>query len=228
MAFEELKEQWLEQWQQSKEKIQDSALYQQLKERYDDLPPKQQKILQISGLVIICYLVLSIPLGSLQQASDNISQYFEVRATLQQLRDKIKEKDELPQSNAEISGMRMMSSLKALLEKEGLGESQISQTENFEETNTGQFAGVPTEAKISGLRWQLKQLNLRQITNITFTAQRQLRPAKITKLHIQPTPDKAGFFDLSAEARIFALPVTEEMAESEETDSKKGRRKNRK
>ena len=86
MNLDDLKEQFLEQLNAYKERIQDTPVYNQIKERYDDLPPRNQKLVLISGILLVSYIVLSIPFGSLGEASNKIEKYESTKSTLASLR----------------------------------------------------------------------------------------------------------------------------------------------
>ena len=225
MNLDDLKEQFLEQLNAYKERIQDTPVYNQIKERYDDLPPRNQKLVLISGILLVSYIVLSIPFGSLGEASNKIEKYESTKSTLASLRKVSDQLSAIPNPPAAPASSSLSNSIKSMILSEGVSEEQILSAQTFSEENTGQFNSVPKAAEITGVRLSLKKLNIKQITSLLYKAQRQARPAKITHLKMSPEGSEAGFFNLNFEIRGFNLPA-EEAPQEEPRGSRRSRRRN--
>ncbi|MEC9284139.1 MAG: hypothetical protein VX642_15595 [Bdellovibrionota bacterium] len=224
MNLDDIKEQFFEQLNAYKERIQDTPAYNQIKERYDDLPPRNQKIVLISGGLLVIYIVLSIPLGSLSEASSKIDKYESTKSTLASLRKVSDQMSAIPNPPSAPASSSLSNSIKSMILSEGIAEDQIASTQSFSEENTGQFKSVPKSAEITGVRVSLKKLNIKQITSLLYKAQRQSRPAKITHLQMNPEGSEAGFFNLNFEIRGFNLNF-EEAPKEEAKGSRRSRRR---
>jgi type II secretory pathway component PulM len=223
MNFQDMKEESLEQLSVYKEKIQESAVYIQIKERYDQLNPKQQKYVNIGSILLIAYIVLSIPLGSLSEANSKIEKYKEEKKLLANFKKAQEAASTAPRPQKPQDGNRLSRNLRSLFEKEGLNKDQIGNADAFTENNTGQFPEIPKEASITGVKASLKQLNIKQLVDILKKVETQSTPSKMTHLNITPTADKAGFFDVAFELRGFDLPIEE--VKQEETSKRSRRRR---
>ncbi len=61
MALEELRERFSQQLKDLGGKIQDSPAFQSLKEKFDDLPANQQKIVVVLLAVVVSFFLFSFP-----------------------------------------------------------------------------------------------------------------------------------------------------------------------
>lgn len=209
MNFEDIKEQLQDQLKASLEKIKDSTLYIQLKERYDQLSPKNQKYLNIASAILVFYFIISIPISFLNEANTSIEKYKAQKELLARLVKTKEMKDNTPPMASPIEASRLSRNIESYLTKEGFKKEQITKTENFKEDNKGQFPDAPKDAIISGVKVALKQINLKQFVDVIYNTQRQARPGKMTHLKMSPNAEKAGFFDIEFEIRNFEVPVEE-------------------
>lgn len=224
MNFEDIKEESLEQLNVYKEKIQESSIYIQIKEKYDQLNPKQQKYVNIGSILVVTYLVLSIPLGSLSEANNKIERYKAEKKLLANFKKAQEAASTAPRPQKPQDGNRLSRNLKSLFEKEGLSKDQIGEADAFTEDNTGQFPEIPKEANITGVKAKLNQINIKQLVDVLKKVETQSAPSKMTHLKINPTAEKAGFYDVAFELRGFDLPV-EEVKQEEPTRSRRRRGK---
>lgn len=213
MNFEDIKEQSVEQLKAYWEKIKESTAYIQLKERYDQLNPRQQKWVNIGSVLLIFYFVISIPLGFLDEAANKEKKF---KATTALHKNLVKTKDKLanaPQARRVVESGRLSRNLKDYFQKEGFTKDQITQNESFKEENKGQIPEAPGDAIITGVKIALKQLNLKQVVSVLHNAEKKAKPGIMTHVNITPTSEKAGYFDLGFEIRNFEIPKVEEPKE---------------
>jgi hypothetical protein len=217
MAFEELRERIQSESKAQWESFQQSSLYIQVKERYENLTPVMQKVTLVGFSLFFAYLVLSIPLGYYSQSSTYVSEFEEKRQLIRDLLKSSREAQESPNLAIPPS----VDSLKAQI------ETQIQSAKLLPEQNAGtEILGekpkmIPGNLSQGVLRVQLKKLNVRQILDLGHQFQTVNSSVKMTDLVMQANPEDPRYFDVSYKLAVLAVPSQIESAPEPEAPPKR-------
>jgi hypothetical protein len=205
MNFEDLKDQLITELKSSWERFQESSLYHKLRNTYENLNPRQQK-LSIAGLALFIILtMLWFPFSSLHSSQDFLYEYTEKRETIRtlfQVQREVAETANLPASTPADS---FKSQIEAKLQELRLIPSQIKSIE----------AASPNSQLISaqfsegGLNINLSQLNIRQVVEIGSYLQSLSPTLKMVDLLMNTFPQDERYYDVSYHLVALKIPQYE-------------------
>lgn len=211
MNFDDIKEKLKSEWQKTADKIQDNALFIRIKEKYENLSPRAQKI-TVLGLATLAVLSLaSFPLGYYGQSESTLEEF---TASRDLLRDLFKAQREIsmtpkpampPDLSAIQAEIENKITVMKLLPEQNRGSHNPQDLNSF----TTLIAGNLLKG---GLVFEFSKLNLRQIVDLGTTISRISPSVKMTGMEItesEPTnPKMKGYFNVIY--RLAALAVPEE------------------
>jgi hypothetical protein len=162
MNFQDLRDNLLAQFKILMDRAEESAAYQQLKDRYENLNPNMQKAVTISAVVVIVLIFVSSPWGSLMQSVSNIDDFLARRGLIRELLKTAKEANEVP----EIPVPPPMDSLKSRIQTE-LQASRVMQDliKSVETVPVGSKL-FPQELSDGTVEVVVNKLNLKQIVDV--------------------------------------------------------------
>ena len=79
MAFDEIREKIFESLQGAKSQLDESELYQKVRERYELLPPVGQKAVLALTIFLVGYVLFQVPMAYYSRASENLALFEENR-----------------------------------------------------------------------------------------------------------------------------------------------------
>ena len=85
MNFDDLKDQLLDLWNNLRAEIEDNPTYNSLREKYETLPPHMQKGIVGGGVVLLLFILMSIPYSYFESAKNYEQEYQEVRSVIRDL-----------------------------------------------------------------------------------------------------------------------------------------------
>lgn len=202
MAFEDLKERFVNDARALWEKIQDSSLFINAKEKYENLTPNMQKVTLAGVAVIATYLVVSVPWDYFSASSDSV-EIFEERRQL--IRDMMKvSRDAQDAPNIPIPPD--MNSLKAQVDSQiqiaRLLPEQIRSTEIASE----RVQLIPGALVQGVLNISLLQLNLRQVIDLGFQFQSISPSVKMTDLQMVASEKDPRYYDVTYKLAVLNVP----------------------
>lgn len=209
MAFEGLQDRLKEQWAELAAKIQETSLYNTLREKYESQTPTVQKAILGGGAALAVLFLLSFPLGYLSTSGEHMDAFKENRSLIQGLLRAsrlAKEASPLPppMDAGSLRGMveRVLHDKKLVPEQ--IGEMQAIPGDIFR--------GIPAGVIASGIAVQVKQLNLNQILDIGNTFQNLGPGTKLIGLDVVQTTGQDHYYDVILRVGNFGLPVVAEVA----------------
>ncbi|MCC7405615.1 MAG: hypothetical protein IT288_14545 [Bdellovibrionales bacterium] len=222
--IDDLKDKATESLNRLKETIQESSVYNTLRERYETLPAATQKAVVMGSAGLVVMILLSIPWSFLSSSSDFVSQFEESRDLIRGLLKtrSMAKGTPLPRG---MSAGEIESRARTMLTSAGLLESQIGSTLPLPQGDP-QSGLAPSSVLQQGVRVELKQLNLRQIIDVGYELQNLDPSVKMTGLEIQATAEDPHYFTVAFKLISFSLPEPEENPEAKEPPArgKKGLR----
>ncbi len=223
MNFQDMKEQLLQQLKDLLEKIQESSAYNELKDRYENLTPRHQKLLILSLSLIVAFFIVSIPWSYYSVSQDNMTSFFEKRELIrdvQRLSREVQEGAPLPIApDVEQLRMQIENELTAsqLLPEQKLGV-------NMADLSSSKLISAAMSS--GALTIHLAKLNLRQISDLGLKFQNLSPSIKMTDLDVQASLSDPRYFDVQYKLVALKIPEPPKMAAPEdEKPSKKSNKK---
>ncbi len=206
MAFEDLKERFQSEFSALSEKVQDSSAYIQLKERYENLTPTQQK-LTLAGISIFAfYLVFSIPLGYFSNSSDAVTEFEDRRQLIRDMAKVTRDTQDLPEIPVPPDVNSLKSMVDSQLKAARLLPEQIVSTEVASE----RVNLIPPNLVTGVLKVTLSQLNLRQIVDLGFQLQNISSSVKVTDMKMDASAKDQRYYDVTYRLAVLNVPTQEE------------------
>lgn len=208
--FSDLKEKVVESFQQLLSRIQDSALYNQLLEKYNNLTPSVQKLLLAGLLFFAVFTVYLIP-ESFVTSSNTYEESFKVNRRL--IRDLFRTARHPAIRPEQFKGPDF-DELKTLIDTQITGTQILeSQKGPFLPVNkplTGKL--VPGAIQQTGLSFELKKLNLTQIVQLSQKLSSLHPNTKLAGVDIQADKEDPHYFQAKFIMSSLSLPIKEESA----------------
>jgi hypothetical protein len=220
MAFEEqlerLKSEFKDQWEQ----FQESSLYIQVKEKYENLTPPMQKLsLALVGLIVL-YLFLSFPLGSFSNSSDSVTHFEETRGLLRDMLKATREAQESPDIATPPDNDFIQSRIQSELNSSHLTPEQMKGAMAVNEASSL----VPNNLVGGMFRVTLAKLNLRQVVDIGYQLQSINPSVKLADLVMTANAQDPRYFDVNYKLIVLNVPKNIEAGFGDsDTAQKKGR-----
>jgi len=209
MDFESIKEQIVDRFFEIKGKIEDSELYIGLKERYDNLSPNAQIGVKIAASFLSLLVLYSFPAGYLTSANEKIEIFEENRQLTRDLirAGRIARTIQLPPMAPTIENLT--SQINSAIDKENvLPEQKGGVTPKLDIV---QKSIVPATIKQTGVKANLKKLNLRQLVNLGESLH-QIQGSKLINIAILADSKDPHYFNVDYEVAAFSLPIQQEEA----------------
>lgn len=220
MAFEDLRERFSSEFKSQWEQFQESSLYIQAREKYENLTPPMQKLTLALIFVFFSYLLISFPLGYFSSSGTYIAEFEDKR---QLIRDLLKVSKDV-QESPDLPVPPNVGSLKTQI------ESQIQSAQLMPEQIRGtEISSAPVKIIPGGLiqgavQVSLVQLNLRQIIDLGYQFQAISPSVKMTDLQMEANQKDPRYFDVIYRLAVLAVPdKIEEPQETKPPARKRGR-----
>lgn len=223
MAFEELREQLTSKLKDLGQQIQDSPAFQSLKEKYDDLPSNQQKIVMVGLAAVLGFFVFSFPYDSWNQSEQALIEFEERRDLIRELLKVTKETQEATAFPTPPSMGQIKTDMEMRLQQFQLIPEQMGGV-NVELPR--QSASVPAARQEGVIKVLLKKLNLRQVVDITAALQTMHPTVKLASLNVDSHLADPRYLDASLDFIMIKIPQIS--LETEEEPAPPPRRRGRK
>ncbi len=202
--LDDLKEKLSEQMKTAWSRFQELPLYLDLKERYDNLPGKSQKLVLSGGIAVALVILLSFPLGFLWTSSDNMRFFEEAREVTRELLEVEREAKSVASLPQPPSLMVLRTSVQGLLQRLQLSPEQILPLEDMVQVEPANV--LPDGVQAQGIKVKLAKLNLRQVTDIGSQLESQLQTGvNIWSFSMQKNSELPEYFDVEYSLVTFAM-----------------------
>ena len=203
MALDELREQLSQRLKDLGAKIQDSPAYQSLKEKFDDLPANQQKIVVILLVAVVGFFLFSFPYENWTTSSASITEFEDRRQLLRDLLKVTKEANELPSFPPAPELGQIKTDIEMRLQRFQLVSEQMAGV-NVEMPNTS--ALVPVGRQEGGIKVLIKKLNLRQVVDITADLQSMQPAIKLKNFSLDSNIKDPRYLDATLDFVVLKVP----------------------
>jgi hypothetical protein len=201
--FKDLGEKLSQQLLELLHKIQDSALYQKIKEKYDDLPQRQQKIVLFLLSASAIYFVLSFPLDNWSRSNESLHQFQSQRDLINELHQVVKESAEgLVFIPAPPVG-QIKTDIEMRLQQFQLVADQIGPIQVEMSTSDSL---IPKNRQEGAIKVPLKKLNLRQLVDIAAEIQRLHMGVKLVNFKVDSNVSDPRYLDAHLDFVVVKVP----------------------
>ncbi|MCB0364346.1 MAG: hypothetical protein H6624_01075 [Bdellovibrionaceae bacterium] len=225
LNLDDLKDKFTETFNQVKDTVEESSLYNTLRERYETLPSNGQRAIVIGSITFVVLIFLSIPWSFLSSSSNYVTEFEDSRALIRGLLKTRSLSKGAPLPKGMSSG-EIESKAKGMLSTAGLLDSQIGSSMQLPEGDPGSRL-APPNVQQQGVRLELKQLNLRQIIDIGYQLQNLDASVKMTGMEVHATAEDPHYFNATFKLISFSLPETEEASAGKDAGGPKGKKRGR-
>lgn len=195
MKLDELKERLVDEAKISLDRLQNSSLYIQLKEKFDELSPNVQKTIKYASAFFLVYFIFSFPIGWMNQASSHQEKYEANRKLIESLLQVQNDLKNSPNININISPNQLKSQLNLAIEKMGISKEQLSATEVINNQNR-KLDFLPKNISYVGLSIKFSNLNLTQILDIGTKLQNLNPDAKLIEMNVNESAKSDHYYDV--------------------------------
>lgn len=193
--FSELKEQLHSAIKDTKDKIQDSEIYQDLKGKYDELDVQTKLYINIGSLALLLLFILGSVLSGISKVNSlkrEIDDREELIGYLQKSADTIKQYKSQNQDLNADSASPLDQWAEGIITMSRIDKSRVEIGQERTGTEDKESKEVLVDLKLS-------QINLRQLTRLLFqfTDQGKSRNLNVKDLNIDTKADPTGYLDAS-------------------------------
>ncbi|HEX7673985.1 MAG TPA: hypothetical protein VF412_07435 [Bdellovibrio sp.] len=221
MNLDDLKDRFITEGRATWERIQESAAFNQLRDRYENLSPGMQR-LAIAGTVgVIALLILSVPYSNLTQSSDSVTEFEGQRMTIRELLKVSRESADVPAIAQAPSLDMIRANIDNQIKSANLLPEQIKGTN----TSSGTSTLIPTNLMEGGLDISLAKLNLRQVMDLGYKFQSINPSVKMKDMVITANREDSRYFDVVYKVVALAVPAPPAPPMEEPPSKGKGRSK---
>lgn len=220
MNLNDLKEQLSNQAQDLLQKIQDSAVFQNLKEKYDDLPASQQKIVTVLLSLIFIFFVFSIPFDNWSKSSDSVHVFESQRELINNLTAVTRETNETvvyapapPLGQIKTDMELKLQQYQLVAEQIGTLQVDLNSTEGL----------IPIARQEGSLKVPLKKLNLRQMVDIVSDLQRVHPAVKLASFKVDSHIKDPRYLDVLLDFIVIKIPQINLEPAATENPNRRGR-----
>jgi len=219
MNFDDIKDNLKSQLNQSWSRIEESSVYNQLRDRFENLTPTNQKLALMGAGALLAIVIISIPYSYYSVSTEHVVAFEDKRSLIRELLKVTRESNEVPDLPVAPNGEMLRGTIEAQLHMAKLLPEQMKGIEVIAaDTNL-----IPKGLLESGLRISLAKLNLRQIIDIGYNIQAISQSVKMSSLNVTANAEDSRYFDVEMKLVSLAVPQAHiEMPDSGDDDGGNG------
>lgn len=212
MNLDDLKDRFQSEGRQLLEKIQDSSIYNQMMDRYENLSPVMQKI-TLAGLgVAITAGVLSIPYDSYNLSKDYEQEFVGKRDVIRDLLKTAREAQSVPN----ITLAPTVDLLRSMVQNQLTNAQLIPEQIVSVSTTQSNSKIIPAKLASGAIEVKLAKMNLKQVVDIGYQLQGLNSSVKMKDLTIQPNAQDSRYMDVTYRMVALAVPDMNETSDRAE------------
>lgn len=202
MNFDDIKDNLKSQLSQTWSRVEDSSAFNQLRDRFENLTPTNQKLALMATGAAIALLIISVPYSYYSTSTEYVGTFEEKRGLIRELLKVTRESNEVPDLPVAPNADMLKNTIEGQLHMAKLLPEQMKGIEVMTaETNL-----IPKGLLESGLRISLAKLNLRQIIDIGYNIQVISPSVKMNALNIKANAEDPRYFDVEMKLVSLAVP----------------------
>lgn len=210
MALQDITAQLRGQFSELIQRVQDSPGYQSIKEKYDDLPSQQQKIVLFLSAGILIFFIYSIPYDNYIQSDSSVVVFEEQRQLIKNLIDVAKETSSGAQFFPSPPIGQIKTDMEIRLQQFQLLPEQLGPIQVDSSSTAGL---IPVNRQEGSIKISLKKLNLRQLVDITAELQKVNLNARLSNFKIDSHLTDPRYLDAFLDFVVIKVPQVEQEQE---------------
>lgn len=207
MNLDDLKDRLASDARQTWERVQESAAYNQLRDRYENMSPGMQKLTVVAVSAAIALFILSFPYGNLTTSTEYVDEFEGKRMTIRELLKVSRESSEVPEIPAAPPISSLRSNVEAQIRSANLLPEQIKGTQELQNDSNL----IPKNLTEGLLQVSLAKLNLRQILDLGHQFQSISPSVKMKDMILTANREDARYFDVVYKLVTLAVPAPPEV-----------------
>ncbi|MFN8846307.1 MAG: hypothetical protein ACK5V3_17755 [Bdellovibrionales bacterium] len=219
-ALQELAEKLSQQSQELLHKLQDSALYQKIKEKYDDLPQHLQRLVLVFLCAMGVFFVFSFPFDNWSRSSESLIQFQSQRDLINELHQVVKESAEGVVFIPAPPVGQIKTDIEMRLQQFQLSADQMGPLQIDMATSD---AIIPKNRQEGSIKVPLKKINLRQLVDIVSEVQRLHMGVKLINFKVDSNVSDPRYLDALLDFVVVKIPQIN--LEPEPAAESKGRKR---
>ncbi|UOF02338.1 hypothetical protein [Bdellovibrio reynosensis] len=208
MNFDDLKDRFISDARNTWDRIQDSSVYNQLRDRYENMTPVMQKVTIAGVIAVVAFSILSIPYGAFSTSQDLVGEFESKRMTIRELLKVSRESSDVPQIPQAPPLEMIRSNIDNQLRAANLLPEQIKGTE----VQDSDSKVIPQNLTEGAVQVSLAKLNLRQVLDLGYQFQSINPSVKLKDLAITANREDSRYFDVVYKLVSLAVPAAPEVA----------------
>lgn len=205
MNLDDLKEQLRESFQSITGRIAESPAWNQLVEKYSDLPPQGQKAALAGAAFVSTLILLFVPSCIFMSSSTNLQDFEDKKQSMRELFRVHREVSVLPPAPMPLTPGELENRARGELNSAGLQPDQLGGVTDFD-NKTRSSAWIPKALEQRGVAVTVKKLNLQQVVDLGNRLQRLQQTAMLTGLEVRAQAEDPHYFDVVYKIVAFSLP----------------------
>ena len=202
MNLDDLNDNLKSQFGQAWSRVEESSFYNQMKDRFENLSPTNQKLTLMASGALLALVIISIPYSYYLTSTEYVATYEEKRGLIRELLKVARESSEVPVLPSAPSAEILKSNIENQLRMANLLPEQMKGIEVI----TAETKLIPKGLLESGLRISLAKLNLRQIVDIGYNIQGISPSVKMNDVNITANVEDSKYFDVDFKLVSLAVP----------------------
>ncbi len=185
-------------------RIQESSLYNRLRDRYENLTPNRQKLVLGGAILVLVLLLLHTPFSFYRSSLNSVSQYENQRSLMKDLfRSQEDNGNQMNLFDSSPSTEEFKKQVEDIVNQAQVLPEQITEVSIMDPPSI-----IPKNRAGASLRVVLKTLNLRQIVDLGYQIS-SIHPAvKLVDLSISASTQDPRYFDVIYKFVAFKLSRT--------------------
>lgn len=208
MNFDDLKDKVISDARLTWERIQETAVYNQLRDRYENLTPPMQKLTVVGAAALISFVILSIPYSHFSTSKEYVGDFENKRMTIRELLKVSRESAEVPQ----IPQAPPMDSIRSNIENQIKSANLLPEQIKGSEVLDSESKVIPKNLTEGLLQVNLAKLNLRQVLDLGYQFQNISPSVKLKDLVMNANREDSRYFDVTYKLVALAVPAPPEIA----------------
>lgn len=207
MNIQDFKEQIGETLKNKWNQFQESNLYLNLKEKYDDLAPGAQKGIQAGGVLLVFLFVIMTPWAWMSGAEDSLLSFESRKSVVRQLLQLKRDLGQAPQIATGYPPSALLSEIQAATQSMGLTPDQVKEVAEITLTEDPDSKLVPPEIQQLGVQLTVWKLNLDQFVKLSYKLQGINPSAKLLGVDLKANSDDNHYYDVIYQVVMFSPPA---------------------
>lgn len=203
------------------EQFQETDLYIQLREKYDNLSPVAQKSVIFGSIGFVFLILFLTPYGWYSTSEEYVVSYEDNKNMIVNLLEVSQEVKKIPAQSQSIRSTELKSLMDKIVSDKGIAKEQITNFSEVKLTNPTGSTLIPANVDQNGVELSIKKLTLKQIVDLSYEFDRISPITKTLILEMKASKDDVHYYDTLFKVASFSVP------EPQQNNPKQSTRKSR-